>query len=136
MAVDPKARKFSLTYDGGYFMATVGLLEAIYGPNFEDKVGAGQAKSVTVKSHSRQRVIGGPSKSISGYTYNYIDYPHRSKGSAAGGQAIQVVLNGESWTARLGGSVQDFKAFLSGAGKPGTNFSFFTERGTEYKSAS
>lgn len=136
MAVDPKAREFALTYDGGYFRATVGLLEYLYGPNFGDNVGAGQSKSVSVKGHTRQRVIGGPSTSVAGYSYNYIDYPHRNKGTAATGQQIAIQTDDGVFSARVGGSIQDFKAFLAGTGKPLKAFMFSTERGTEYSSAS
>jgi hypothetical protein len=136
MATDPKARKFSLTWDGGYLTATVALLEALYGSDFADKVGAGKSRSVSVKGHSRRRRIGGPTTSISGYNYNVIDYPRRVSGGAAGGQPIRIEAGGSWWTARLGGSVQDFKAFLAGTGKPDKTFQFMTEKGTLLSSAS
>lgn len=134
MAVDVKARTFSLTWDGGYLTAKRGVLEALYGQDFMNKVGAGKAKSVTVKGHTRTRVIGGPAKTIAGFSYNMIDYPRRVKGGAAGGQPIVLDIDGDRWTCRLGGSVQDFKAFLAGVGKPDKAFTFFTERGGEYSS--
>lgn len=135
MSVDPKARKFSLTWNGGYLTATVGLLEAIYGKDFAAKVGAGSAKTISVKGHSRQRKIGGATKAVASYTFNIIDYPRRVNGGAAGGQPIRIEYGGSWWTARLGGSVQDFKAFLSGTGKPSTPFQFLTEKGGLYSSA-
>jgi hypothetical protein len=135
MASDPKARKFSLTWDGGYLTASRGLLEALYGPDFLATVGAGKAKTVAVKGHSRQRVIGGASKTVGAYSYGVIDYPRKVKGGAAGGQPIMIENGGSWWTARLGGSVQDFKEFLSGTGKPKSAFAFTTERGGDYSSA-
>jgi hypothetical protein len=136
MAVDPKSRNFSLTWDGGYLTTSVGVLEALYGADFGTKVGAGKAKSITVKSHTRTRVIGGASKTVASYGYNVIDYPRRVNGGAAGGQPIRVEIDGDWWVARLGGSVQDFKAFLAGAGKPTKAFQFMTEKGGLYSSAS
>ncbi|MEY3767431.1 MAG: hypothetical protein RLZZ11_501 [Cyanobacteriota bacterium] len=136
MAVDPKARRFSLTWDGGYLTATVGLLEALYGADFADKVGAGKSKTISVKGHTRQRRIGGPTTSIASFDYNVIDYPRRVSGGAAGGQPIRIETGGAWWTARLGGSVQDFKAFLAGTGKPDKTFQFMTEKGGLYSSAS
>ena len=115
--------------------ATVGLLEALYGPDFNEKVGAGAAKTVNVGGHNRQRRIGGPTTSVAGYSYNLIDYPRRVNGGAAGGQSIRIEFGGAWWTARLGGSVQDFKAFLSGVGKPLNAFQFMTEKGGLYSSA-
>lgn len=135
MAVDPKARRFSLTWNGGYLTATVGLLEMLYGQDFAEKVGAGQAKNISVKGHSRRRMIGGPSKTVGAYAYNVIDYPRRVNGGAAGGQPIRIEYDGDWWSARLGGSVQDFKAFLGGNGKPLRAFQFLTEKGGLYSSA-
>lgn len=134
MATDPKARKFSLTWDGGYLTTTVGLLEALYGGDFMQKVGAGSASTISVKSHTRTRVIGGPAKTIASHTYNLIKYPRTINGGAAGGQPIRIQYGGSWWTARLGGSVQDFKAFLTGTGKPDVAFVFMTEKGGVYSS--
>ena len=136
VAFDPKARKFSLSWDGGYLSTTAGLLEALYGKDFMNKVGAGPARTITVKSHSRQRVIGGASKTVSGYSYGMVKYPRRVSGGASGGQEIKIEYGGDWWTARLGGSVQDFKQFLSGTGKPSNAFQFVTEKGGLYSSAS
>ena len=134
MATDPKARKFSLTWDGGYLTTTVGLLEALYGTDFMKAVGAGSAKTISVKSHTRTRVIGGASRTIASHDYNLIKYPRTLSGGAAGGQEIKIIYDGGKWTARLGGSVQDFKAFLSGTGKPDNAFTFLTEKGGLYSS--
>jgi hypothetical protein len=136
MATDPKARRFSLTWADGYLTASVGLLEALYGPDFSNKVGAGQSKTISVKGHTRQRRIGGPTTTVGTYDYNMIEYPRRVSGGAAGGQPIRIEAGGSWWTARLGGSVQDFKAFLAGTGKPTKTFQFMTEKGGLYSSAS
>lgn len=136
MAVDKDARKFSVSWDGGNLTATVGLFKALYGEKWEEKVGAGKAKTITVKGHSRTRVIGGPASAVAGHSYSVISYPRKMRGGASGGQPIRILLGGSFWTARLGGSVQDFKAFLSGVGAPLTVFTFITEKGGEYSSAS
>jgi hypothetical protein len=135
MAADPKAKKFSVAWSGGYLQATVYLLEALYGPDFMSKVGSGKAKTISVKAHPRVRVIGQPATNVAAHTYSVIDYPKRRKGQGAGGQPIRIVIGDHSWQARLGGSVQDFKAFLAGPGKPINATTFFTERGTEYSTA-
>jgi len=136
MAADPKARKFSLTWEGGYLTTTRGLLEEIWGTDFLKTAGAGVPKVVAVKGHTRTRVIGGGSKAVGAYSYNTMEYPRKVKGGAAGGQAILINSSGSWWTARLGGSVQEFKAFLKGKGAPTTPFTFTTQRGGEYSSAS
>jgi hypothetical protein len=135
MAADPKAKKFSVAWSGGYLQATVYVLEALYGADFMSKVGAGQAKTISVKAHPRVRVIGQPATNVAAHTYNVIDYPKRRKSQGAGGQPIRIVIGNDTWAARLGGSVQDFKAFLAGAGKPLQATTFFTERGTEFSTA-
>ena len=136
MAADPKARKFSLSWEGGYLTATRGLLEDLYGPDFMDTVGAGVAKTVAVKGHTRQRIIGGAAKTVGAYSFNIVKYPRKVKGGAAGGQKILIQSGGSWWSARVGGSIQDFKAFLSGVGKPAKSFIFSTEKGGEYSSHS
>lgn len=135
MAVDKDAGRFSLTWDGGYLTASQGLLKALYGADFMDKVGAGAAKTIAVKAHARTRVIGGPSKQVGGYSYSMVKYPRKVSGAGAGGQPIQIEYGGSWWTARLGGSIQDFKTFLAGIGKPTTTFQFMTEKGGLYSSA-
>ena len=135
MAADPKARKFSINWSGGYLTATRGLLESLYGPNFMDTVGAGKAKDIAVKGHTRTRVIGGPATVVAPHSYSLIDYPRKLKGGSAGGQPILIQVGDNWWSARLGGSVQDFKAFLAGVGKPLSAFVFATERGGEYSSS-
>jgi hypothetical protein len=136
MAFDAKARTFTLSWEGGYLTATAGLLEFLYGPGFMGKVGAGAAQSITVKTHPRQRIIGGPTKQVDAYGYNLIKYPRRVKGAASGGVPIQIEADGAFWAARLGGSIQDFKTFLAGTGKPLQAFQFVSERGGTYSSAS
>lgn len=135
MAADTKARKFSISWDGGYLTTTRYVLEAIYGADFMEKVGSGKAKTIAVKGHSRTRVIGQPAKTVASYSYSLIEYPSRTKGAAAGGQPIKILIGEDWWTARLGGSVQDFKTFLAGTGKPDKAFTFTTERGREYTSS-
>jgi hypothetical protein len=135
MATDKKARKFTVAWEGGYLTATQYLLEAIYGTDFMQKVGAGAAKNIAVKAHTRQRVIGGPTKNIAAYDYNVVKYARRISSQAAGGQEIAIEIGGDWWTARLGGSVQDFKQFLGGTGKPDQAFQFRTQKGSIYSSA-
>lgn len=136
VTLDKDARRFSVSWEGGYLTATVGLFKALYGADWERKVGGGKAATINVKSHTRQRVIGGPATSVAGYSYGVVKWPRKVRGGAAGGQPIRILLGEDFWTARLGGSIQDFKAFLAGAGAPATGFTFITEKGGEYSSAS
>jgi hypothetical protein len=133
MALDPKARKVALNYPGGSLTATQGLLEAIFGP---DLTGAGDSvttASVSVSGHSRVRVIGGPSKTVSAFSYSRKKYPVAVNGGAAGGEPIALLVNGKWWTARLSGSHQEFADFLTGASFFLSGALFWrSEKGTQY----
>jgi hypothetical protein len=133
MALDTKARKVAMNYPGGTLTASLGLLEAIFGPNL---TGAGDAVSTTTVSvggHTRVRVIGGPGKSVSGYNYTRKKYPVAVNGGAAGGEPIALLVNGKYWTARLSGSHQEFADFLKGASFYLSSPLFWrSERGTQY----
>jgi hypothetical protein len=133
MALDTKARKVALNYEGGTLTATIGLLEAIFGP---DLIGAGSAvttSTVSVGGHTRVRVIGGPGKTVSGYNYARKKYPIAVSGGAAGGEPIALLVNGKYWTARLSGSHQEFADFLQSASiKLSAPLFWRSERGTQY----
>lgn len=127
MALDPQARKIALNFPGGSLVATKGLLEVIFGGDLN---GAGEqvtTSEVTVSGHSRVRVIGEPSVSVSGSTYVKKKYPKTMSGGAAAGEPIYLLVNGKYWTARLQGSGQNFSDFLTGA-------SFFLDGALFWKS--
>ena len=114
MAVDPKARKVSVGFPGGSITGTRGLLEAAFGAGL---VAADQSGTDTIsrKAHSRTRVIGGSSTNVDATTYELKKFPSGRPGGAMGGEAIQLQVGGDWWTARLSGSHQDFNAWLAGA---------------------
>lgn len=132
MAVDPNARKISLPFPGGSLTATRGLLVALFG---QDLVNAGLSgtASVSVKSHSRQRVIGGPSTSVSATSYTRKKFPAASSNGGSGGEPIALLVNGDWWTARLTGSHQDFNSWLEDSTwGSGQNALWRSEKGTKY----
>ena len=65
MAQDLDAREVTINYLGGSLSMTVGNAKNLFGENAPLIGGGGLPKTVSVKSHSRTRVIGGASKSIS-----------------------------------------------------------------------
>jgi len=134
MTRDPKARRFALSYDGGYISSTLGLIEHVWGSDWEKKAGEGKTKTITRKEYTRQRVIGGAATRVGQSSFSITRHPRRINGGAAGGQPIKIVLDGKAWGARMGGSVQSFKKFLNGAGHPNVAFTFITELGGEYTS--
>lgn len=133
MALDPKARKVALNFPGGSLTASVGLLEAIFGPDMGGAGGTESTKQISVTGHSRVRVIGGPSTNVAANSYTLTKYPSIDKSGAAGGEAIALRVAGKSWTARLSGSHQDFVAFLKTTtlALSGPLF-WFSEKGKQY----
>lgn len=114
MAVDPNARKLTLSFPGGSLTATRGLLTSLFGPGLIAAESTGTA-TVSVKAHQRVRVIGGPAKNIAANSYTRTKYPSGTLSGSAGGESIAIFDEGDWWTARLSGSHQDFNAFLEGA---------------------
>lgn len=134
MAADPKAARYSVSWKGGYLTASLGLLEALYGSDFLKNAATTQPKTVTVKSHARQRVIGGTAVAVGGYSYSLKRYPHANNTPASGGKEVRILVGDKWWTGRLSGSIQSFKGYLNGAGAPTAAFQFRVGR-SEYSSA-
>jgi hypothetical protein len=109
-----KARVYTVNFaGGGALTATRGLLDAIFAAGMLTSGSCNApSKTISVKSHTRQRIIGGVNKTISGYSYNLKAYPTTPKLARSGGEEISLRVNGEWWTARLSGSHQDFMAWL------------------------
>lgn len=132
MALDPKTRKVAMNFTGGTLTASLGLLEAIWGPQLAATM-APESTTVSVRSYSRQRLIGGATKTVAANTYNRKKYPVGAASGAAGGEAISLQINGKWWTARLSGSHQAFCDFLRGSSFEMAGPLFWkSERGTSY----
>lgn len=132
MASDPNASKISLPFPGGSITATRGLLTALFG---EDLVEAGSTgtSTVSVKSHTRTRVIGGPSTNVAANSYQRVKFPAARSNGGAGGEAIQFFFGGDWWTARLSGSHQDLSAWLAAANwSSNQTILWRSEKGTKY----
>jgi hypothetical protein len=133
MTLDPLARKLAMNFPGGTLTASRGLLQAIWGPDLGGAASTPAAVSVSVSGHTRQRVIGGPTKTVSANTYTRKKYPVGSSAGAAGGEAIALQVGGKWWTARLSGSHQSFCDFLVGSSFfQGAPLVWRSERGTSY----
>ena len=132
MAVDPDARKITVNYTGGSIYMTIGALRSLLGANYDTLVSQPEDREVSVVSHSRTRVIGGPSTPVSAHTYTYKQWPTSESGLADGGSVVLVSWQGSDgeWTARVTGSFADFGTFLQANA---TSPSFFrSQRGTKY----
>ena len=132
MALDPKARSITLTYDGGYMEMTRGLAEMLFGASNPALESQPKDANVAVKSHSRTRVIGGPTTSVGAYNYTYKKFPTTSNDPASGGREIFIDIgDGEKWTARVGGSLADAGVFFMNNTKLDQVF-FQSVAGTKY----
>ena len=132
MALDPKAREITLNYSGGYIEMTRGLAEAIFGAANPALESQPTDTTVAVKSHSRTRVIGGPTTSVGAYQYTFKRFPTTSNDPASGGREIFIDIgDGEKWTARVGGSLADAGVFFMNNTKLDQVF-FQSVAGTKY----
>ncbi len=132
MADEADAKNVTLNYENGSIEMAIGNAKSIFGADFAGLTPTPEEESVTVKSHSRTRVIGGDATTVSGYTYEYKKWPTSQAGNGASGRLILM-----SWT----GSDGDFSArvtgsFANAASYFDTNTTktivFRSERGTEY----
>ena len=132
MAADPDARRITLNYVGGSLEMAVGNAKDLFGEDYTLLASTAVPTTVSVRSHSRVRVIGGPTTNVSAYTYEYQKWPSSQAGLAQGGTIILMRWEGSEgdWQCRVTGSMADLSTFLSEAApKP---VSFRTERGSKY----
>lgn len=111
MAVQEKARKITIYFNGGSATAPRGLWEALFDGDLGLLGLLGDDKTVSVTGHTRQRIIGGPTTAVGGHSYTRKAIKRGKRGGAAGGEPITISCNGSDWTARLYGSHQDFCKF-------------------------
>lgn len=126
MASDPDAVMVTINYTGGAITMPVGNARDLFG---DDGVAilrpAGEEVTISKKSHSRVRVIGGPSTTVAASTYTYTKWPRTRRSNAAGGQ--EIVMSWEnsqgSWIARMTGSAADLGTFLNSTAPKAVTFS-------------
>ena len=117
MTIDVDAREITINYDGGSLTMTVGNAKDLFGADNPLVSAAGVSKDVSVKAHSRTRIIGGASTSVSATTYTYTQWPVGGHGQAAGGTPVMMYWTGSegAWQARVSGALWEFGEFLKTA---------------------
>ena len=132
MSDDMDARQITLNYDGGSVEMAVGNAKDIFGPDFSGLDPGSKEVTVSVKSHSRTRVIGQPAKTVAGYSYTYQQWPTSTASNAAAGTVILMTWEGSDgpFTGRVSGSMADAATFFAANVKK--TLAFRTQRGTEY----
>ena len=132
MAVDTDAQDITVNYPGGSITMAIGNAKQVFGGASSIINPNPVAETISVKSHSRTRVIGGPSTSVSGYTYGLKQWPRSSSGNAAGGQVVYIrFTDSNGWfTTRVTGSMASLMDFMKDA--QNVTVEFRTQRGTKY----
>ena len=132
MAVEPDAQDITVNYPGGSITMAVGNAKKVFGDAGLIPGTNPETKSVSVKSHSRVRVIGGPSTSVGSYNYSIKQWPTSSSGNAKGGNVVMIRFTDSDgwWTTRVTGSMAALMDFMMDA--QATTVEFRTQRGTKY----
>lgn len=131
MASDPDALMVTINYEGGAITMPVGNAKDLFGDDPQLLRPEPEEKTVSVKSHSRTRVIGEPSTNVAANTYTYKQWPRSRKSNNAGGEEIQMAWEGSdgSWTARMTGSAWELGQFLNSKSPKAVTFA---TRGSKY----
>ena len=132
MATDPDGKDLTVNYPGGSLTMTVGALKNLFGADAPIITPVPDVKTVTVKSHSRVRVIGEPASNVSGFTYEFTQWPTSQANNAASGDVVLLSWEGSDgqWTGRVTGALSALGIFLvANSPKPVV---FRSERGTKY----
>lgn len=132
MADDPKARSLTVNYAGGSLTMSIGALESLFGADASILTPVPGTETVTVKSHSRTRVIGEPSSTVTGYSYENIQWPTSQANNAAAGEACTFSWEGSdgNWVGRVTGALSALGVFL--VANSTKTVVFRSERGTKY----
>jgi hypothetical protein len=132
MARDPLSRRVVFNYADGAATMTRGLADALFGVDWRLQENNPANKTVSVKSHSRVRVIGQPAKTIGAYQYSFKAWPTMDAETASGGQAAVVRLaDGTDWTVRVSGTMAAFCEWLR-LKTVKTGINVVSQRGTIY----
>tara|TARA_B100000459_G_C8537503_1_gene183406 strand:- start:209 stop:628 length:420 start_codon:yes stop_codon:yes gene_type:complete len=132
MSVETDARQITLNYAGGSVEMSIGNAKDIFGADFSGLNPGSEAKSVSVKAHSRVRVIGGPTKQVSAYTYEYEQFPTSRASNSSTGTVILMSWEGSGgdFTGRVSGSLAKASKFFEANVKK--TLRFRSQRGTKY----
>lgn len=132
MATDPDGKDLTVNYPGGSLTMTVGALKSLFGEDTSIITPVPETKQVAVKAHTRVRVIGEPATNVSGFTYEYTQWPTSQANNAASGDVVLLSWEGSDgdWTGRVTGAFSALGIFLvANSTKPVV---FRSERGTKY----
>lgn len=132
MATDTDAQLITINYTGGSLTMPIGNAKDLFGEDNGLLRPPGEEITASVKSHSRTRVIGQPSSTVSAHNREYIQWPTSQANNAAAGKPVLMSWEGSdgTWTARVSGTMSKLGTFLNAAAAKTVRFR--TMRGTKY----
>lgn len=101
-------QQWTIAYDNGYIQSAFGNLAQTWDIAQISEACSEVPVAVIRKSHTRVNSIGMDPTPVAGSTFTYNKYPRRNSSSAAGGDRYTIHTDIGSYTARIGGDVQDF----------------------------
>ena len=126
MAQDFDASNVTINYEGGSITLPIGNAKSLFGDDgFELLRPQAEDVSVSVKAHTRVRVIGEAATNVAANTYTYKKWPRTRRSNAAGGTEITMAWEGSegSWVARMTGSAAELGTFLNSKSPKAVTFS-------------
>ena len=125
----------TVNFNGGSITATRGLFAAMFEAGKFDNGCESVLKQRSRATYTRSDYIGAPSKVVEASQWQEVKFNSSTKSLAAGGEAIQIRIQGEWWGARLSGTHSAFMTWLCGentAGNLDGVIAWRSERGTTY----
>ena len=118
----------------GAMTARVGLFKALFKEGADMVAGCNKTdKTVTVKSHTRTRKIGGAPKTIAQTSYDVELFPRKNVSFGKGGEEYKVLIDGSWWGFRISGKQSTFHSFLcSNRSKLLTDMHYKSQAGASY----
>lgn len=111
---------------------SIGNLKSLFGDNYDTLTTTPADVSTSVSSHSRFRVIGGTSSTVTAHSREYKSWPTSQANGAAAGKKVLLQWSSSAgmWTGRVTGAMADFADFLDS--NTSQVVTFRTSRGTKY----
>ena len=126
-------REATLNFAGGSLTAARGTIAAAFKNAAFISTCAFIEVERTRKQYMRTDEIGADPRSVDASSWTAKVYPSQTKSIAAGGEPIQLKIQGEWWTARLSGTHTAFMEFLCDSADSLYDYvAFRSARGTLY----
>ena len=131
MAQDFDALSITINYTGGSITLPRGNAKDLFGEDSSLVRQEPVETTVSRKSHTRTKIIGGATTQVAATTYTYQQFPRRKKSGSAAGQEIVMEWEGSEggWVARMSGSAWELGVFLNSVSPKAVTF---TTAGSHY----